>query len=788
MIIARSRHHRISLTAFCSAFLVITSVAQSFALEPGAGAEVKIEKPRSIQNIIRDLRAQPHVTEATFDVKTTEQLNQLASLQQLRTLNLYVRGNGVDLSALKSLKNLEQLNLGLFSQTGSSQKWLAVLSQLPSLKKLELYHSQPANAQKKALITLPAMASLESLSLKGFGDTVYDFAPGFHADRLRSLELATPTLVSQSRLSNFRGLEKLTIGSSFVLDKAGSDAIANMSALKEISANSPHRIPLASLQALNTVTFGEVLPQDIAVIAKLPHLAKLAIKPVNCSDKNLAELANAANLKELYIDIPQHFADGKLVSSSPTKGEFLASLANSTQLKKLSLENMPLNENLVHAISQISALESLDIASDTTPMTPSFAKQFNRLRNLSHFNVPWPGSNMIECLQACPDLNKLTSLVMYKQGLTDADIKLLAKYPALTSLDLSENQLTDSSIETLRQLKKLQVLQLTGNKSVTGESLAALTHLPSIQQLYMNNTGIDEAHVAPLADNTTLTLLDLSQTNVGPKWVSNLNRLAALRQLGLSGTDVDDSTVALLHSKALQELKLEETNITENGIQTLSSLPSLRVISAFGTGIKHGAPLPEQLTVSYQTGWFDYDYDAPRITATKVDTEEASKEAGYLRDAAAFYSKGNFAKAIESYNKAIAAIEHPDHYVCSVGATEHKHSLFEAYDGRGLALSAAGEHEKALADLNRAAQIAKASANVRAHRGLVLSKLGRHSEALSDLNRALQIKPNLAAAYEYRANVHMALGNQELADKDKQESRKLGFKPEIAVQPSNPTL
>lgn len=51
-------------------------------------------------------------------------------------------------------------------------------------------------------------------------------------------------------------------------------------------------------------------------------------------------------------------------------------------------------------------------------------------------------------------------------------------------------------------------------------------------------------------------------------------------------------------------------------------------------------------------------------------------------------------------------------------------------------------------------------------RGTVYLALGKAKNALSDLDRVLELKPDFAAARIRRGNVHLKLGNYDLAQLD----------------------
>ncbi|MBY0549310.1 MAG: hypothetical protein K2W95_18690 [Candidatus Obscuribacterales bacterium] len=566
---ARSRYHGIATKVLLFAVLSGALAQQAYALEPGVGAEVRIESQRSLANAIADLKKNPGLTEASFDVSTNAQIKMIAELPQIRTLNLYVRTDNLDLSPLQHLRNLEKLNLALFNQTSAPDKWLSVLPRLRSLRSLELYHSQPTNAVKKRIAVLPAMPKLQTLSLKSFGDTVYDFAPSFDSSKLLTLELAAPAIANQAVMSKFNKLESLILGNSFKLNNSGKVALQQVKTLRHLAAPRAENLPLESWSHLRSVTLGDTSAIDLVRLSKLQQLESITTKlQKDCTDSHLLRLAQLHALKSLDVEAPSHFENGNLVASTKLTGSGLAALSAQNTLTKLTVRGLALSEPLLTAVSNINSLRSLEITVEEVALTPALAKHLNKLKNLEELAVAWPENGMIAVLKECPGLTKLTSLQLRKQNLKDGDLSILSNYPAVTRLDLSENNLTDDCLRVLSTMTHLSELQLSGNKAITAKTFGALANLPSLKSLFLNNTAItDDAMRAIKLNTSALTLLDLSQTSVGKQALSAITTLPKLKRLALSGTPITDASINSLRSRTLEELKLDSTEITEHGMR-----------------------------------------------------------------------------------------------------------------------------------------------------------------------------------------------------------------------------
>lgn len=125
----------------------------------------------------------------------------------------------------------------------------------------------------------------------------------------------------------------------------------------------------------------------------------------------------------------------------------------------------------------------------------------------------------------------------------------------------------------------------------------------------------------------------------------------------------------------------------------------------------------------------------------------------------------DYQKAIEAFSKAIAAA--PD--------------FAAAYAERGHARIGAGNHEQAVADLNKALELfgnkvqPAERARLTGNRGLAYLSLGRHTQAMADFDRAIELDPKLAFAYANRGLSQMQLKQFEPALRD--VGMAIGLKP-----------
>ncbi|MBI3367643.1 MAG: retroviral-like aspartic protease family protein, partial [Burkholderiales bacterium] len=90
----------------------------------------------------------------------------------------------------------------------------------------------------------------------------------------------------------------------------------------------------------------------------------------------------------------------------------------------------------------------------------------------------------------------------------------------------------------------------------------------------------------------------------------------------------------------------------------------------------------------------------------------------------------------------------------------------DALARRGAAAIAAGDHQRALEDLNRACELAPGVAEYFFTRARLHLAMRQAGPALGDLDQALRLDPTLAEARYRRARLHASLGNRQSAQVD----------------------
>ncbi len=143
-------------------------------------------------------------------------------------------------------------------------------------------------------------------------------------------------------------------------------------------------------------------------------------------------------------------------------------------------------------------------------------------------------------------------------------VKELKNHPEVTSLDLSCNHLTDQIFGPLSQIN-LHELKLGGN-NITGNHPDFFKNSSNLEILGLDDTLVDNSCVERLAENTSISLLDLSYTEVTN--ICPLKKHPTITVVDVRYTKVDDRGMEELNEHpTLQVLNIGTTRVTDQGLK-----------------------------------------------------------------------------------------------------------------------------------------------------------------------------------------------------------------------------
>ena len=148
-------------------------------------------------------------------------------------------------------------------------------------------------------------------------------------------------------------------------------------------------------------------------------------------------------------------------------------------------------------------------------MTDEVVRTIAKCRGLHTLTLAYP-SVTEQGLEVVQQFGSLTSLSLPGTPLSDEIVAQWPDFPMLTHLDLSDTKITAKSMRKLVGSQSIERMALdrTGLKST---DLRFMTQLPYLRYLSLSGVGIDAKLLAAILDETSLSVLDLSDSDVSPE-------------------------------------------------------------------------------------------------------------------------------------------------------------------------------------------------------------------------------------------------------------------------------
>ena len=158
-------------------------------------------------------------------------------------------------------------------------------------------------------------------------------------------------------------------------------------------------------------------------------------------------------------------------------------------------------------------------------------------------------------------------------------VRLRLTEPTITTIDqdyVDRFVQSDQVIDGLSMLQHLQQLDLN-NTGIDGRRLRWIGRLPNLHTLSLGFTRTDDNLLAELRGLTTLESLRLNHTQISDVGLAHLKQLSQLKELYLGGTAIGDAGLVHLSGLTnLEELDLRGTQITDAGLEHLKPLVNLQ--------------------------------------------------------------------------------------------------------------------------------------------------------------------------------------------------------------------
>jgi Leucine-rich repeat (LRR) protein len=330
----------------------------------------------------------------------------------------------------------------------------------------------------------------------------------------------------------------------------------------------PAVVRLTGLRVL-WLNYARITPKGAAMLSQLPALERLDT-PEQMSDAVMAQIADVQSLKALNVS-PSRMTDAGLTS-----------IATLRSLEVLHLEgNDKMSNDSLKALTQLPSLRHLRILGPFTDraMTHLAAMPALRVLWLDTTNVTDAGLQRLSQSKTIERLN-----LHWLDKITDRGVAHLRNMPQLKGLDIQHAGLSDASLELLATMPNLDYLHLP-NEGLTDAGVARLGQLTGLKYLW-----IDCASNSPLTDESLRVIgglhrleeLHVTGTGFTAKGIEHLSDLKVLRLLSFSAPDLDNSYLPTFADlKSLRRLSWSfHNNATLSGLKALNGLPNLEDLDA----------------------------------------------------------------------------------------------------------------------------------------------------------------------------------------------------------------
>jgi len=180
--------------------------------------------------------------------------------------------------------------------------------------------------------------------------------------------------------------------------------------------------------------------------------------------------------------------------------------------------------------------------------------------DLSHTRISDEGMLYLKTAPAITDLN-----LFYTEQITDLGINAMRDWKHLKRLNLRGTRISDGALEVISHLTQLEALDIA-NTQVTDNGLDSLMTLVNLKELSVGRRRESDNEVEVLRLLPTLTYLDLS----GPTGAERPD--TTYRRPHGSGPMRTDLVRSIAELKDLRALRLGYSNVDADGLKTLSAL------------------------------------------------------------------------------------------------------------------------------------------------------------------------------------------------------------------------
>jgi Leucine-rich repeat (LRR) protein len=254
----------------------------------------------------------------------------------------------------------------------------------------------------------------------------------------------------------------------------------------------------------------------------------------------------------------------------------------------VNLRGSWVNDADMLSLAAMSDLERLDLShTRITDEGMLRLKSAPKIRDLNLFYAEWITDQGLTAIREWKHLKRLN---VRGTRISDGTLEIVSHIAGLEALDIAHTSVTDNGLDYLITLVNLKELSL-GRGRLTNASLEILRMLPTLTHLDLSGArpappdmpgrttarqGIPEASLRAIAALKDLRVLKLGYSAIGAEGLKILGTLENLEKLGLEGCRRvnDDALVELAKWKRLKYLDVQDTEVTQAGVDALRKVNS----------------------------------------------------------------------------------------------------------------------------------------------------------------------------------------------------------------------
>jgi Leucine-rich repeat (LRR) protein len=324
-------------------------------------------------------------------------------------------------------------------------------------------------------------------------------------------------------------------------------------------------------------------------------------KPVEeTADPTSDDIPSGEKIPETFEDMAQSLAEGLFMAMElqavveAASGQIIFDESEKLAGVDLASDRVSADNETVGSVLKFTFLKTLRLACNGVSNDRIVAiKNFDQLEELYLQDATISDADLCEMLSGLPHLKRLT--LRRLNSVSDEGIKSISSMPDLEVLALIEMNVTGTGIQQAAAIPRLRSLDLRNCGSLTADELADLPSFESLGELKLGGPTIDDAVMNILIEMPALKSISIEDAQITEAGIqaltSDVDLAARMRSLTFARTyGFGDETLTSIGSmQSLETLVLKDCYVTGSFLEALSEavdgkplpLKTLVLIGAF---------------------------------------------------------------------------------------------------------------------------------------------------------------------------------------------------------------